>query len=268
MLEWPSSGCSTSPDGTRRPAGAAVATRAVDVVVLSWNDGPLLRTAVASALAQTGVDAHVVVVDNGSDAPPAVPDSPAVTVVRNASNRGVAPARNQGVALGAAPAVLILDSDAELAPGCLAALLDALDADPTVAMAAPVYVDQRPEASAGRAPGVLRKLARGLGLTADYGRVRRADGDPQWDVDFAIGACQLVRRDAWDAVGGLDESYFYGPEDVDLCLRLRRAGHRIVQVAGAECRHPARRRHRSLFAPGGARHARALVRHYVKEWRR
>lgn len=237
-------------------------------MVLSWNDGPLLRTAVASTLDQTGADPRIVVVDNGSDVPPDVPDSSAVTVVRNATNRGVAPARNQGVALGTASAVLILDSDAELVPGCLAALLDALDADPSVAMAAPVYVDQPPEASAGRAPGVLRKLARGLGLTSDYARVRRAPGATQWDVDFAIGACQLVRRDAWDAVGGLDDSYFYGPEDLDLCLRLRRAGHRIVQVAGAQCRHPARRRHRSLFASGGARHARALVRHYVREWRR
>src|SRR4029079_6727628 len=114
-----------------------------------------------------------------------------------------------------APDVLILDSDAELAPGCLTALLDALDADPTVAVAAPVYEDQPPEASAGRAPTVARKLARGLGLTSRYRGVRRTADGRHWSVAFAIGACQLVRREAWYQVGGLDETFFYGPEDLD-----------------------------------------------------
>jgi len=219
-------------------------------------------------LDQRGVEPRVLVVDNGSDAEPDLPQHPAVSPVRHGENRGAAAARNQGIALGTAPVVLILDSDAELAPGCLTALLDALDADATIALAAPVYEDQPPEASAGRAPSVARKLARGLGLTSRYLGVRRTPDARRWSVAFAIGACQLVRRDAWHHVGGLDETFFYGPEDLDFCLRLGRAGFSIVQVADARCHHPARRRHRSLFAPGGARHARALARHYVRGWSR
>lgn len=187
-----------------------------------------------------------------------------MTLLHNAENRGVAAARNQGVAAGDAPYVLLLDSDAELAPGCLDALLAVLEADPSIALAAPVFTDQEPEASGGRAPSLGRKIARGLGLTASYRGVHRHRTERCWDVEFAIGACQLVRRSAWAQVGGLDERYFYGPEDLDFCLRLRAAGQRVVQVAGAGCVHPPRRRHRSLFRSGGLRHAHALLRHYAR----
>lgn len=234
---------------------------AVDVVVLTWNDGDLLERAVGSALASEDVDVNVVVVDNGSDPPATVPADDRVRLVRNARNRGVAPGRNQGVAEGCSPLVCVLDSDAVLHPSALRALTAPLDAGSDVALAAPVFTDQVPEASAGRAPTFLRKAARALNLTSTYRRVPRAAGDPCWEVDFAIGACQLFRRSAFDAVGGMDEAIFYGPEDVDFCLRLRGAGWTVVQVAGARCDHPARRRNRRLLTPRGARHAAAVVRH-------
>jgi GT2 family glycosyltransferase len=83
-------------------------------------------------------------------------------------------------------------------------------------------------------------------------------------VDFAIGACQLFRRSAWEEVGGIDESYFYGPEDVDFCLRLRRRNFRIVQVADALCDHPPRRRNRRLLTIRGLRHAGAVTRYLIR----
>lgn len=235
---------------------------AVDVVVLTWNDGDLLQRAVDSVNAQRDVQTHVVVIDNASDHAPALDDTANVEVVRNPTNRGVAAARNQGAALGSAPFILLLDSDAELEPGCLPALVKVLDGDASIALGAPVFTDQLPHASGGRAPGVLRKLARGLGLTATYRRVVHSPTASTWDVDFAIGACQLVRRSAWDQLKGLDESYFYGPEDLDFCLRLRAAGLRVVQVRDAQCLHPPRRRNRSLFKASGVRHAQAVLRHY------
>jgi GT2 family glycosyltransferase len=140
------------------------------------------------------------------------------------------------------------------------ARLIAAFADPEVALSAPVFAGQPAEAGAGRAPSFTRKVARAIGLTNRYAAVPRTRGADQWDVDFAIGACQLIRRDAYDVVGGLDESIFYGPEDVDLCLRLRANGWRVVQV-DAVCEHPARRRNRRLLTRRGLAHAGAVVRH-------
>jgi N-acetylglucosaminyl-diphospho-decaprenol L-rhamnosyltransferase len=235
----------------------------IDVVILSWNDGDLLQHAVASALASERVDVSVLVVDNGSDPPARVVDDPRVRLVRNDENRGVPGGRNQGASASTAPYVCLLDSDARLLPDCLSALHAALVAESDVGVAAPVFTGQAPEASAGRAPSVARKVARGLDLVSAYASTPRHD-QRQWEVEFAIGACQLVRREAFESVGGLDDRYLFGPEDVDFCLRLRQKGWRVVQVADAHCDHPPRRAHRRLLTRRGLAHSWALVRHY---WR-
>lgn len=231
----------------------------VDVVILTWNDGDRLHLAVTSALGSTNVDVRVIVVDNGSD-PPSIPDLGSVTLIRNEVNLGVAPARNQGARAGTNPLVCFLDSDAKLHRDALARLVAPLADDDSIVMAAPVFTHQAPEASAGRAPTLLRKAMRVLNVTSTY----ETAADPQreqWDVDFAIGACQVFRRAAFDAVGGLDESYFYGPEDVDFCLRLRERGGRIVQVRDARVDHPPRRRFRTPVSKRGIQHGWAVARH-------
>lgn len=232
---------------------------AVDVVVLSWNDGELLDAAVNSALASEGVDIEVVVVDNGSDLPPELPADDRITLLRNLSNVGVAAGRNQGAAAGARPFVCFLDSDARLHPDTLRRLLEPLAADDGVGLSVPVFTGQAAEASAGRAPSLLDKALRVLNLREGYRGMARTGR--WWDVDFGIGACQVVRRADFTAVGGFDPSYFYGPEDVDLCLRLRGQGRRVVQVGAAGCHHPPRRRNRGLFTTRGLQHLWAVVRH-------
>lgn len=232
---------------------------AVDVIVITWNDGRLLDAAVESALGSIGVAPRVTVVDNGSDPPADVPAG--VGLIRNDTNRGVAAARNQGIRIGTAPLVCVLDSDARLEPTCLARLAEQVLSDPGVGMAAPVFVGQAPEASAGRAPTLGRKVLRGVGLVDTYEPVAGAARLLVWPVDFAIGACQLFRRSSFEDVGGLDETYFYGPEDVDFCLRIRHAGHGIVQVGDASCHHPPRRRNRRIVSRRGVRHAWAIGRH-------
>jgi GT2 family glycosyltransferase len=231
----------------------------VDVVILTWNDGPLLGAAVESALRCEGVAIRVIVVDNGSDSPPALPVDDRIRLLSNTLNRGVAAGRNQGAAAGTSPFICFLDSDARLLPDTVRRLLEPLSDAPDVALTAPVFTGQAPEASAGRAPGLVDKCLRVTNLRDDYRAVRR-DG-PSWDVDFAIGACQLVRRDDFTAEGGFDESYFYGPEDVDLCLRLREGGRRVVQVGSAVCEHPPRRRFRRLLTERGLQHGWAVARH-------
>jgi GT2 family glycosyltransferase len=235
----------------------------VDVVILTWNDGPVLDDAVASALTQADVDVRVTVVDNGSS-PPARVDHADVRLLRLETNLGVGGGRNIGVAAGWAPFVCLLDSDARLRPGALAHLVAPAIADDAVALTAPVFTGQRPEASAGRAPTIRRKIWRALNRTDCYATTPGQGDGAWWDVEFAIGACQLVRRDAFDSAGGLDASALFGPEDVDLCLKLRGRGWRVVQVGGGLCDHPPRRAFRRIVSRRGVAHAAALGRHW---WR-
>ncbi|MDQ4069995.1 MAG: glycosyltransferase, partial [Actinomycetota bacterium] len=233
----------------------------VDVVVLTWNDGELLGRCLESVRSSHGVRPHVFVVDNGSDEEAVV--DPDVVLLRQPVNLGVARGRNLGAGAGRSPLVCFLDSDARLLPGTLATLAAAVLAGDDIGLAAPVFLDQPPEASAGRAPGLARKLARGLGATSVYAPTRSRSAGC-WEVDFAIGACQLFRREAFEMVAGLDESFFYGPEDVDFCLRLRARGWRCVQVEGARCEHPPRRRNRRLLTARGLRHALAIARYLAR----
>ena len=233
----------------------------IDVVILTWNDGDLLAQAIDSALASEGVDVRVIVVDNGSDPAATVPADDRVRLIRNDANRGVAPARNQGARAGQAEFVCLLDSDARLLPGSLLALVAPLRQDGRVALAGPVFTGQAPEASAGRAPTLARKAGRLLGRYDTYAPIPHAPGAPWWPVDFTIGACQLIRRCAFQAVGGLDDSIFYGPEDVDFCLRLMDGGWAVVQVAGAGCHHPPRRTSRRIVTKRAWKHGWQVVRH-------
>ncbi len=260
-------------DRAARPGGARPAPRrlhprgeppvsgpVVDVVILTWNDGPLLEAAIDSVVRSTGVDARIVVVDNGSSPPASSASHAPLRWLRNAENRGVARARNQGVAVGTAPYVCLLDSDARVTPTALARLVTMLEEHADVGLVAPTFADQVPSASAGPAPTLRTKLQRMLNVQDVY-EAGNGFQDGQRDVDFAIGACQLFRRRAFEGVGGLDESYFYGPEDVDFCLRLREAGWRIVQLEDAVVHHPPRRRFRGIATRKGARHAQAVLRH-------
>lgn len=234
--------------------------RRIDVVILTWNDGSLLADAVDSVLASVGVEIDVIVVDNGSEPAATVSDDPRIRLIRSDRNLGVAAGRNLGIRSASSSVVCLLDSDARVHTDSLAQLLVRLTNQHEVGMAVPVFDDQAPEASAGRAPTLAVKLQRVLGRRADYEPAASPDAS-EWDVDFGIGACQMFRRSVFEAVGGIDERYFYGPEDVDFCLRIREAGWRIVQVRSAGCVHPPRRRFRRKLDLGTARHAGAVVRH-------
>lgn len=240
----------------------------LDVIILSWNDGEMLPAAIQSALdAGSSLDVLVTVVDNASDTAPRLVDDPRVRLVRNPTNRGVAGGRNDGMAATDRELACFLDSDAVLHDDSLVKLLAVLDARPDVGMAVPVFTGQAPEASGGKAPGLRRKLSRMRNSTSEYEAFGlRPDDDGVWEVEFGIGACQLFRRSVFDEVGGLDERLWWA-DDVDFCLRIRRRGHRVVQVGTTRVDHPPRRRFRKPLSAKGLRHSAAVLRYLVRHRR-
>src|SRR5262249_388039 len=108
-------------------------------------------------------------------------------------------------------------------------------------------------------PTVSDKLARRFPF-AFARRLSRMVEMADWDhncvreVDYVIGACQVIRRTALAEVGLLDERIFYGPEDIDLCLRMRQAGWRVVYNPEAVVVHRERRVARSFLSRLGWKH--------------
>lgn len=256
----------------------------VTAVVLSWNSARYLGAALASLRREAErVPTEIVVVDNGSS------DNsleivgriaPEARIIRNAANRGVAAARNQGAEESRAEFVLFLDSDAEMSPGSLDAMVRFLDAHPHVAVVGPKMVspDGSLQHSCRRFPTVPGKLLRLLPF--DWRRriawvvheeMLDAERSAPMPVDHVIGACQLIRREVLTAVGRLDERMFYGPEDVDLCLRVWRTGREVYYLPDAVVVHAEQRITRRRLDLLTLRHGTALAYYFWKHryvWRR
>jgi N-acetylglucosaminyl-diphospho-decaprenol L-rhamnosyltransferase len=132
---------------------------------------------------------------------------------------------------------LLLNEDAELAPGAVRSLVDALEADPGAAIAAPQLFspDGTPQPCAWRLPGVGTALAGALFLhrrltVQSRGKRTRA-------VGWAQSSAMLVRREAAEQVGGLDPDFFVYSDETDFCKRLGDAGWRILYVPAARAIH-------------------------------
>lgn len=226
------------------------------IVTVNWNSGGLLRACVGSlgqALSGSFRLERMTVVDNASrddsadglDA--AAGAGVPLAVLRNAENRGFAAACNQGAAGSAADYLLFLNPDTRLSAASLAPALAFLE-EPVNARVGALgvrLVDEagRTQRACARAPTPLRLVAQGLGLDRAFPRLFPPHFMTEWDhadtrdVDQAMGAFLMIRRRLFEELGGFDERFFVYFDDVDLCLRVRRADWRIVHFAGAEAYH-------------------------------
>ncbi|MGV7034286.1 glycosyltransferase family 2 protein [Methylobacterium symbioticum] len=223
----------------------------LDIVIVNWNGGGLVRACLASLAAAEAAlgDAlalRVVVVDNGStdgsaDGLPALAHGP--SVVRAGANLGFARACNRGAAEGRAGAILFLNPDTRVSADSLRIAHTALMTEPATGIvgARQVAGDGAVERSCARAPtassliGQALRLDR-LGLVPSHFMTEWDHGEDR-AVDQVMGAFLMIRRDLFARLGGFDPRFFVYYEDVDLCLRARAAGFAVRHVAGALIRH-------------------------------
>jgi N-acetylglucosaminyl-diphospho-decaprenol L-rhamnosyltransferase len=211
------------------------------VIVVNHNAGPYLARCMDSIRAGTGdIETEVVVVDNAStdgSVDRAIQAQPGVRVIRNRGNRGFARAANQGIRATAAPFLLLLNPDAEVVGGTLAAVTKVARERPRVgAIGALVRnPDGSVQPSARRVPPLGEALGHALlGPVWRDNPWTRAYTMADWDrssereVEWVSGSAMLLRREALEEVGPFDEGYFMYVEDVDLCTRLRAAGWQVL----------------------------------------
>jgi N-acetylglucosaminyl-diphospho-decaprenol L-rhamnosyltransferase len=230
------------------------------VVVVTYDALPWIESCLESV---RGVP--TVVVDNGStDGTVAFVRErfPEVRLVES-ENRGLAAGWNVGIRGTDSRYVLILNADAWLVGDALERLVAFADSRPRAAVVGPRlrYPDGRLQRSVRGFPSLwrlateyffLRKLApRSSALNAFY--AGGFDHDEVREAEFVMGACMLVRREAIDEVGLVDEDYFLFSEETDWCYRFRQAGWDVLFYPGAECVHV-----------GGAAHGGRLYRENLR----
>ena len=223
----------------------------VAIAVVSWNTRELLDTCLASMRedAERGL-AEVWVVDNGSTdgSPDMVREChPWVHLHVPDANLGYGPAVNEVARRTTSPWMAPSNSDIELAPGALAELVAAGErAGPRVGVVGPrlILPDGSTQPGVQPFPGVADALLRNLSAYKLSPRIgERLCLAGYWDpsaaasVDWVTGAFFLVRRDAWDAIGGFDEAQWMYAEDLDLCWRARRGGWDVRYEPSARVHH-------------------------------
>ena len=210
----------------------------MSILVVAFRDAHGLRRCFAALAQQLSawVPSETLVLSNGaSEEVRFVLDHEVsgATVLRSSVNLGFAGGSNRLRAAATGEYLVLLNEDAEIEAGWLDALVETVDRDPRI----------------GAVGGKMLDLAGGLveagqviwrdGSSLGVGRQGPDDAfDYVRDVDYCSAAALLVRADAWDTIGGMDERYYPAYyEDVDLCLALRASGYRVVYQPRARFRH-------------------------------
>ncbi len=230
-------------------------TRKVDapvssVIIVTWNGKRYVEECLHSLTLSADIPTEVLVVDNAST--DGTPDLvarafPEFSVTRNTKNLGFAKANNIGIRLSRGKYLCLVNSDVVLPPGCLSALLDYMEANPDVAVAGPqmLGVDHAVHRSTMRLPSLTNAFCRAFALDRLPLLSQLCGGqlmaefshDYTSDVEVLNGWFWIIRREAVEQVGLLDERFFMYGEDLDWCRRFRKAGWRLVFYAGARALH-------------------------------
>jgi len=223
----------------------------ISTIIVNFNAGELLRSCVDSLL-NCPLEIEIIVVDNASTdgSLEVLLGYPSVQIIKNTTNLGFASACNCGLRAASAPILMFLNPDCSFEPGALVKLLSVLDSDKRVGMVTGVLtnLDGTEQAGGRRAVptpwrsfvsafGLIRFANRWPRLFSDFHLHKQPLPDQPIEVEATSGACMLIRREAMQDVGEWDEGYFLHCEDLDLCMRFRQKGWKILFVPDAKVIH-------------------------------
>ncbi|MHC4113873.1 MAG: glycosyltransferase family 2 protein [Planctomycetota bacterium] len=223
----------------------------VSIIIVNWNTCDILKNCLQSVYAQTQPDlVEVIVVDNGStDNSCRMVQTlfPGLLLIENAGNMGFAKANNQAITLARGEYLLLLNSDTIILDNAVAKSLAFAEANPDAAVIGcrVLNPDRTPQPSCFMFPSILNMLIsvccinRLFSRSRFFGREEMTwwNGTDSREVDVVNGCFMLVRRQAVEQVGMLDERFFMYAEEADWCYRFGKAGWKTIFYPNAEIIH-------------------------------
>jgi len=214
----------------------------VSVVIITWKAKQFLSNLLQSIYKHTkDITFEVVVVDNNSGdgtSEMVKSDYPSAKLLMNPTNMGVASARNRGIAEAKGKYIFIIDVDTELFENSIEKLFLFMEENPQCGIVGSQLVDgeRKMQYSSRRFPSLLVMVFRRLDFfsVVKHSEALRRHMMLDWDhsdvreVDYVIGACQFIRHDVLNEIGSYDSHIFYGPEDLDMCLRVWNSSRTVV----------------------------------------
>jgi GT2 family glycosyltransferase len=216
----------------------------VAVVILNWNGRKFLERFLPSVLAHSTAG-EVIIADNASS-----DDSltwlaehyPGIRIIVHGQNGGFAKGYNDAFRVIDAKYYLLLNSDIEVPEGWLEPLIELMESHPEVAACQPKILSyHQPEyfEYAGAAGGFIDRYGYPFCRGRVFQDLEKDEGqyDEPMEVFWATGACLMVRASCYHEVGGLDNDFFAHMEEIDLCWRLKNAGHHIMVTGASKVFH-------------------------------
>lgn len=226
-----------------------VPTILLSVIIVSYNTRRMTLDCLRTLYADLGeTAAEVWVVDNASEDGSAAAIRclfPQVRLIESECNAGFGAANNRALAQASGEFLLLLNSDAFVQPGTCTALVEYLRVHPETGVVGPRLVNQdgSVQPSCYRFPSPLRAWVENLWVASvlphhlAWGDYRKWDHNAERSVEWVIGACLLVRREAYEKIGGFDEVFFMYQEETDWQRRLRNVGWDIAFTPSAVVTH-------------------------------
>lgn len=215
----------------------------VAILILNWNGGQVTLDCLSSLKAVIYPNLEIIVVDNGSTDGSLesicrlFPETPILAMEKNlgfveGNNAAIHLAQSNG-----ADYVLLLNNDTVVAPDFLDKLVAVSEAEDAIGVVGPtIYYYDRPDViwSAGGAINWERGASQMLNLNETD---RDLPDSLPYEVDFVSGCAMLVRTSVIQQVGLLDPRFFAYYEETEWCVRIHRAGYRVLHVPGARVWH-------------------------------
>lgn len=223
----------------------------VSVVIVNWNTCGILRDCLCSVFEQTkNIEFEVIVIDNVStdgSVEMVKKDFPQVKLIENSENRGFAAANNQGIAIAKGRYVVLLNPDTVVLDNAIEKTLSFADKQPESAVVGcrVLNPDRTLQPTCFMFPSILNMLLSSTYLyklfpkSRFFGRERMTwwDRNDVREVDVVTGCFMLVRREAIEQVGLLDERFFVYCEETDWCYRFKQTGWKIMYTPCANIIH-------------------------------
>jgi len=197
----------------------------LSIIIVNYNGAKYLENCLNSVYkSRHKINFEIIFIDNNSsDNSLEIVKTkfPRAKIIRNQQNLGFCKANNLGLKIYQGRYALLLNTDTITKDGALDQMVGFMDRNPAAGACAPKLLnpDNSPQHQGGF-------FAQRFWLS-----------DKPVKVNFAVGACLLVRRKVIDKIGGLDENFFFGNDDLDWCLRIRKAGWKIYYLPQAEVIH-------------------------------
>ncbi len=236
----------------------------LSIVIVNYNSKEYLKRCLESIFRNCPQETQIILVDNASkDGSVEMVNRvfPMVEVIENLDNAGFAKANNQGISRSYGDKILLLNPDTLYKKGVIEELGSYLDSNQsTAAVGCRIEnPDVSLQYSFGKFPTIFRLILDRLPIiNKRWGHLVR-DGslyDKVREVDWVTGACVMIRKKAFEKVGGFDEDYFLYVEEVDLMYRLRKAGYKVVYDPSISVTH---------YYEGGEKERRDDKRMYMRQ---